>query len=164
MSFYIRKALLISSEILPVPGEKEKAVVGVGVEEQQRGRNWVDDVEKNTLPLFMQDKVGILPEHAKLSQVAPATQFSCSLSDQGCLADNILCPCSQWSSLSTGDDTSRRHTPTLLCSHSNRDVELHKSTHPEEGTWQSKKSVDKRPLHDCAAAAGAARSRSDSSN
>jgi len=29
MSFYIRKALLISSEILPVPGEKEKAVVGV---------------------------------------------------------------------------------------------------------------------------------------
>lgn len=65
MSFYIRKALLISSEILPVPWEKEKAVVGVGKEEQQRGRNWVDDVEKNTLPLFMQDKEGILPEHEK---------------------------------------------------------------------------------------------------
>lgn len=65
MSFYIRKALLISSEILPVPGEKEKAVVGVGTEEQQRGRNGADDVEKNTLPLFMQDKEGILPEHVR---------------------------------------------------------------------------------------------------
>lgn len=39
MIFYIRKALLISSEILPVPWVQEKAVVGVGKEEQQRGRN-----------------------------------------------------------------------------------------------------------------------------
>lgn len=65
MSFYIRKALLISSEILPVPWEKEKAVVGVGKEEQQRGRNQEDDVEKNTLPLFTQDKKMILSEHEK---------------------------------------------------------------------------------------------------
>lgn len=43
----------------------------------------MDDVEKNTLPLFMQDKVGILPEHAELSEVAPASQLSCSLSVRG---------------------------------------------------------------------------------
>lgn len=34
MSFYIRKALLISPEILPVPWEKEEAAAGVGKEEQ----------------------------------------------------------------------------------------------------------------------------------
>lgn len=33
----------------------------------------MDDVEKNTLPLFMQDKLGILPKHAELSEVAPAS-------------------------------------------------------------------------------------------
>lgn len=65
MSFYIRKALLISSEILPVPWEKEKAVVGVGREEQQIDKNWEDYVEKNTSALFMQDKKGILSEHEK---------------------------------------------------------------------------------------------------
>lgn len=65
MSFYIRKALLISSEILPVPWEKEKAVVGVGREEQQIDKNWEDYEEKNTLPLFIRDKKGILSEHEK---------------------------------------------------------------------------------------------------
>ena len=65
MSFYIRKALLISSEILPVPWEKEAAVVGVGKEKQQRGRNWEEDVEKNTLPQFVQDKKRILSDHEK---------------------------------------------------------------------------------------------------
>lgn len=73
MSFYIRKALLISSEILPVPRENEKAVVGVGREEQQIDRNWEDYVEKNTLPLFIQDKNGILSEHEKsFLEAAPA--------------------------------------------------------------------------------------------
>lgn len=97
MSFYIRKALLISSEILPVPWEKEKAVMGVGREEQQIDRNWEDYVEKNTLPLFMWDKKGILSEHEKHLPYS----FPAAFQDWDQMGENSFHPLNQWYTPST---------------------------------------------------------------
>lgn len=143
MSFYIRKALLISSEILPVPWEKEKAVVGVGREEQQIDRNWEDYVEKNTLPLFMRDKrvSSLSMRRAFFKQHLPYS-FPAAFQDWDQMGENRFHPLNQWYTLSTeGLHHQPPHTDTAVQawqqeSEAAKKVHPHPpplNTHPERG-------------------------------